>query len=227
MHCWLCENINISLYAAQSPKILAFEVAACTPTVYLKCYKILTLFKIWGKVVFSRIFRVFIISDQYSVYIYIAAAFGTANIQINLASVPILRDVNHLSVHSDSVLFRQMGRLRFMRLELISVIGIDSRTIAVQLPVCRNLNFVPTVAVVFRNHKLLLIGGVALVPPEIPLSVERHYKLLIVSLALRPCKLGAGCNLANLHSLGCKMRCVLLVAVVGSIANRSAQTEER
>ena len=136
-------KIDIPLNAANPPKILTFQIRACTPPVNLQGQHIFTGLQVLVYLKLSRILGVFVIPHFPTVQIHIGTRLGSTNMQVNITSVPICRNFNVPPIHTDRIFFRQQRGLRISRLKLITVIRIDSHSEALSFPIARHLYIMP------------------------------------------------------------------------------------
>ena len=116
------------------------------------------------------ILGILVITHFLTVHIYIDTRFGAVYAQVHIASVPVGRNLERAAVNAHRIGLGQFRRTRIAGLELIPVVGVNRRAVALHFPVARYFYLFP---VSFRIRLLYACGEVfiAVDVVEIPLAV--------------------------------------------------------
>ena len=173
-HLGLGVHKDLTRDAAQSPKVLAFEVSGIAPTKNLHSHRIGAGRNKGRNVKFLRRFTVLTHPHLLTIYPYKAHRFYGTEMNKYLLTLPLLRHFKSPAVITDIVVLKiiDIGRIEIpMRIKLIAHIGINGVTKTLDFHIGRNGDLVPINWPKIRGRKTLQTVGYALYEFKIPGSV--------------------------------------------------------
>ena len=178
----MCIEEYIAFDPTDAPEVLTFQIRAGTPTIDLERERVFSGMDIGIDEEFGRILGVFAIARFVSVDIDIESGLGSGYMEVDIALHPVRGYFYLAPIHTYGVGFRQFGRLRIARLKLVSVIGVDSHTVPLYLPVAGDLDVVPSVcicrAIRYAGRQMCLALGIKESPRAVQKTVVRTLLIL-------------------------------------------------
>ena len=146
--CFLAGEIDIPFDAADAPEILALQIRARGIAVDLEHQIVLSLLEGGCDFESGQALGVLGIADFLPVHVYIGSGLDTRKIEENGPSRPSLRHREGPVIDGAGEYFRQCGRLRVSRGEIVRDIHVYRHAEPLHLPVPRYLDPVPVRALV-------------------------------------------------------------------------------
>ena len=168
----LGEEVHVALNAAYAPKVLALEVAPCGPAVDFQGDEVAPRRETGCDVIFGGRFRVLVVAYFLPVDVDVAAGLGSADVEEHFFAFPVGGYLDEFAVGADGVFLRQQGRTRVAGGELVGMVGVDGRPVAVEFPIGGDVNFAPGRVVEAGKVEVCRAVFVSGDPVEFPFSVE-------------------------------------------------------
>ena len=134
---------DIPFDTADAPKVLALQIGARAPTEDLQGQYVLARLQVAIEQELRRVLRVLAVTYLLTVQIDIESALRSGDVEIDVSSLPISRNLDLPPINTYGIRLRQLRRLWVTRLELITMIRINRHTMSLHLPVARHLNLSP------------------------------------------------------------------------------------
>ena len=144
----LAGQVHVPLDAADAPEILALQPGGGRIAVYLEGQLVVALLQGLRDVVPGEALRILGIADFLPVHIDVRAGFDAGEVQEDRPALPSVRHREGPVVEGGGEYFRQRGRLRILRAEIVRDVGVDGDAISLYFPVPRHLDPVPVGAAV-------------------------------------------------------------------------------
>ncbi len=141
-------EIHITLYAAQTPEILTFEICSGAPAVHLKRNRILPFGQKIGDIPFRCRLGILIAADILAVDPCVIERDRTLDAEDNSTALPSGRHRECAAVRTDFIALGRHQRRIFLKpgplgIKLIGRVDVDRRAVTLTLPVARHIDLIP------------------------------------------------------------------------------------
>ena len=173
-------EIDITLYTADAPKVLTFQIIGIRETVYLNGNHILAFFNHGGNVEAGRSFGILAHTYKLAIHVIESSTAHTVCTEEDFFSIPVITYDEIAAIRTCRIpLFGYIRWIRLvpirfvtLRTELVRLVDVDRSTEALQLPVTRHIDVRPTVHISTHIHEVCGAVGKVFHIVELPFPVE-------------------------------------------------------
>ena len=165
-------EVNAAVEPRQAPEILIFKVGTVAPAIRLYCNCVIAFFQIGGDVKFGRHLSHLAVSHFFAVDPDIHGSGTAFEVKEYSSAIPGIGEGECALIAPHRIVF--VWYVGWVCREDISEVGVDGRTISLQLPIAGNFYFSPVAGVVIILVEVNRSLSRSQYPVEFPRSIERE-----------------------------------------------------